>query len=164
MTFLKQMQFLAAAGLAAAAAAASSGSTTATPTASGSGSAASNLGPPEFVAPGVFPTSLYKSYYNIPTATAEQPQPVISDPVTVRTLHTEQPGIPLTLYLQHVVYPLELTSAKNIPQVSAESAVVVGRRVTDPGRVCASRLTRKTLIRCRPRSPRMRSCGPRSRR
>ena len=37
-----------------------------------------------FAAPGLFPTSLYQSYYNNPTATAAQPQPVISDPVLVR--------------------------------------------------------------------------------
>ena len=41
------------------------------------------LGPSVFTAPGVFPTSVYKSYYNDPTATTAQPQPVISDPVTV---------------------------------------------------------------------------------
>ena len=41
-------------------------------------------GPPSFAPPGPFPTSLYKSYYNNPTATASQPQPVISDPVLVR--------------------------------------------------------------------------------
>lgn len=36
-----------------------------------------------YTAPGVFPTSLYDKYYNNPTATSDQPQPVISDPVTV---------------------------------------------------------------------------------
>ena len=41
-------------------------------------------GPSSFVPPGLFPTSLYKTYYNDPTATAAQPQPVISDPVLVR--------------------------------------------------------------------------------
>lgn len=41
-------------------------------------------GPSSFAPPGPFPTSLYKSYYNNPTATAAQPQPVISDPVLVR--------------------------------------------------------------------------------
>ncbi|KAN0131836.1 Metallo-dependent phosphatase-like protein [Lactarius tabidus] len=41
-------------------------------------------GPASFAAPGSFPTSLYQSYYNNPTATAAQPQPVISDPVLVR--------------------------------------------------------------------------------
>lgn len=36
-----------------------------------------------YTVPGAFPTSLYSKYYNNPTATSEQPQPVISDPVTV---------------------------------------------------------------------------------
>ena len=41
-------------------------------------------GPSSFAPPGPFPTSLYQSYYNDPTATSAQPQPVISDPVLVR--------------------------------------------------------------------------------
>ena len=41
-------------------------------------------GPSSFAPPGPFPTSFYKSYYNNPTATSAQPQPVISDPVLVR--------------------------------------------------------------------------------
>lgn len=36
-----------------------------------------------YTVPGAFPSSLYSKYYNNPTATSEQPQPVISDPVTV---------------------------------------------------------------------------------
>ena len=44
------------------------------------------LGPSAYTAPGVFPTSVYKHYYNSPTATSAQPQPVISDPVSVSTL------------------------------------------------------------------------------
>ncbi|KAF8259132.1 sphingomyelin phosphodiesterase [Lactarius quietus] len=55
-------------------------------------------GPSSFAPPGPFPTSWYQSYYNNPTATAAQPQPVISDPVL------------------HKVYPPELTSPENIPQ------------------------------------------------
>ena len=42
------------------------------------------LGPSTFTVPGTFPTSLYNSYYNDPTQTTEQVQPVISDPVSVR--------------------------------------------------------------------------------
>ena len=38
-----------------------------------------------YTAPGAFPTSIYKSYWNDPTATSAQPQPVISDPATVST-------------------------------------------------------------------------------
>jgi hypothetical protein len=39
------------------------------------------LGPPVFVAPGTFPTSVFKQYYNDPTATSVQVQPMVSDPV-----------------------------------------------------------------------------------
>jgi sphingomyelin phosphodiesterase len=39
------------------------------------------FGPSAFTAPGAFPTSVYSRYYNNPTATSAQVQPVISDPV-----------------------------------------------------------------------------------
>lgn len=39
-----------------------------------------------YTVPGAFPTSLYSEYYNNPTATSAQPQPVISDPVTVSVI------------------------------------------------------------------------------
>jgi sphingomyelin phosphodiesterase len=55
-------------------------------------------GPTSFAAPGSFPTSLYQSYYNNPTATAAQPQPIISDPVLNK------------------VFPPELTDPDDIPQ------------------------------------------------
>ena len=48
------------------------------------------FGPSAFTAPGAFPTSLYKHYYNNPTATSAQPQPVISDLVTVSVLRSFQ--------------------------------------------------------------------------
>ncbi|KAI0756580.1 sphingomyelin phosphodiesterase [Daedaleopsis nitida] len=57
-----------------------------------------SFGPSVFTAPGAFPTSLYRHYYNSPTATSAQPQPVISDPV------------------KHTVYPFELTNPATIPQ------------------------------------------------
>jgi hypothetical protein len=41
-------------------------------------------GPSSYAPPGAFPTQWYNSYYNDPTATTAQPQPVISDPVLVR--------------------------------------------------------------------------------
>ncbi|KAJ7775364.1 Metallo-dependent phosphatase-like protein [Mycena metata] len=55
------------------------------------------LGPSTFTAPGAFPTSVFGSYYNDPTQTSSQVQPVISDPVT------------------NVVYPLSLTDPDTIP-------------------------------------------------
>jgi hypothetical protein len=49
--------------------------------------AAETTVPSAYTVPGAFPTSLYSSYYNNPTATSVQPQPVISDPVTVNFYH-----------------------------------------------------------------------------
>ncbi|KIJ63471.1 hypothetical protein HYDPIDRAFT_175880 [Hydnomerulius pinastri MD-312] len=51
-----------------------------------------------FTAPGEFPTSVYESYWNNPTATAAQPQPVISDPVTSS------------------IFPANLTDPANFPK------------------------------------------------
>lgn len=56
-----------------------------------------SFGPSSFTAPGTFPTTAFSSYYNNPTATSAQPQPVVSDPV----LHTK--------------YPSQLTDPKKIP-------------------------------------------------
>ena len=42
-----------------------------------------SISPSTFTAPGAFPTSVYEKYFNSPTATSAQVQPVISDPVTV---------------------------------------------------------------------------------
>ncbi|KAF8495085.1 sphingomyelin phosphodiesterase [Gautieria morchelliformis] len=55
------------------------------------------FGPSTFTAPGAFPTSAYSKYFNSPTATSAQVQPVISDPVL------------------HKVYPAALTGPKTIP-------------------------------------------------
>ncbi|KAF5312831.1 hypothetical protein D9619_002710 [Psilocybe cf. subviscida] len=56
-----------------------------------------SITPSTFTVPGPFPTSVFTKYYNKPTATSVQPQPVISDPVT------------------HQVYPLQLTDPNTIP-------------------------------------------------
>ncbi|KAI0094202.1 sphingomyelin phosphodiesterase [Irpex rosettiformis] len=56
------------------------------------------LGPSVYTAPGVFPTSVFKHYYNDPTATTAQPQPVITDPIS------------------HKVYPLSLTDPDHLPR------------------------------------------------
>lgn len=58
----------------------------------------SGLGPSAYTIPGLFPTSVYQSYYNDPTATSVEPQPVISDPVT------------------HETYPYWLSNPETIPQ------------------------------------------------
>ncbi|KAI0660497.1 Metallo-dependent phosphatase [Cubamyces menziesii] len=59
---------------------------------------AGGFGPSAYTAPGAFPTSVYKHYYNSPTATSAQPQPVIYDPVS------------------HEIYPLELTDPSTLPK------------------------------------------------
>ncbi|KAG2753989.1 Metallo-dependent phosphatase [Suillus brevipes Sb2] len=51
-----------------------------------------------YTAPGAFPTSLYGTYWNDPTATSAQPQPVITDPVT------------------NEIFPYELTDPANFPK------------------------------------------------
>ncbi|PPQ64241.1 hypothetical protein CVT24_008644 [Panaeolus cyanescens] len=58
-----------------------------------------SINPSTFTAPGAFPTTAFSKYYNEPTATSAQVQPVISDPVT------------------HEIYPLGLTDPNNIPTV-----------------------------------------------
>jgi hypothetical protein len=52
---------------------------------SAAGSAAALITPSTYTVPGAFPTSAFTSYYNVPTQTASQVQPVIKDPVTVCT-------------------------------------------------------------------------------
>lgn len=42
------------------------------------------LGPSTHTAPGLFPASVFRHYYNNPTATIAQPQPVVTDPILVR--------------------------------------------------------------------------------
>ncbi|KAL6304774.1 Metallo-dependent phosphatase [Sparassis latifolia] len=65
--------------------------------------AQSSLGPSAYTVPGPFPASIYQSYYNDPTATAAQPQPVISDPVT------------------HEIFPYALTNPDTIPLNDTQS-------------------------------------------
>ncbi|KII93956.1 hypothetical protein PLICRDRAFT_695030 [Plicaturopsis crispa FD-325 SS-3] len=63
-----------------------------------SSSASENgIQPSTYTVPGAFPTSAYDKYYNSPTATDAQVQPVISDPVS------------------HKTYPLALTNPDAIP-------------------------------------------------
>ncbi|RDB29530.1 Sphingomyelin phosphodiesterase [Hypsizygus marmoreus] len=58
---------------------------------------AASISPSTFTVPGAFPTSVFTKYYNNPTATSVQVQPVVSDPVT------------------HETYPLSLTDPDKIP-------------------------------------------------
>ncbi|KAG9222435.1 hypothetical protein CCMSSC00406_0002770 [Pleurotus cornucopiae] len=54
--------------------------------------------PSTLTVPGPFPTSLFSKYYNSPTVTSAQVQPVISDPVT------------------HEIYPFSLTDPDSVPK------------------------------------------------
>ncbi|KAF8434333.1 sphingomyelin phosphodiesterase [Boletus edulis BED1] len=59
---------------------------------------AGDAAPTAYTAPGTFPTSVYGEYWNDPTATSAQPQPVITDPVT------------------NTIFPEMLTDPANFPQ------------------------------------------------
>ncbi|KAF8899142.1 Metallo-dependent phosphatase-like protein [Infundibulicybe gibba] len=61
------------------------------------GLADSLITPSTFTVPGRFPTTAFTKYYNNPTATASQVQPVVSDPIT------------------HETYPLVLTNPDTLP-------------------------------------------------
>ncbi|EIN13842.1 Metallo-dependent phosphatase [Punctularia strigosozonata HHB-11173 SS5] len=63
-----------------------------------SNGAGSFVKPSTFTAPGAFPTTAYHKYYNNPTQTSAQVQPVVTDPVS------------------HVTYPLALTDPDHIPK------------------------------------------------
>ncbi|KAI0654136.1 sphingomyelin phosphodiesterase [Cubamyces menziesii] len=65
------------------------------------------LGPPVFTVSGVFPTSIYTQYYNDPTATSVQPQPVITDPIT------------------HQVYPYDLSNPDTVPLSNTHDPQVI---------------------------------------
>ena len=75
------------------------------------------IGTSTFTAPGAFPSSLYSSYYNSPTATSAQVQPVISDPVTVSAFQRANVVRHQSSFLasQHKTYPLPLTNPLTIP-------------------------------------------------
>lgn len=67
-------------------------------------SSAVTYGPSSYAPPGAFPTSLYQSYYNNPTATSAQPQPVISDPVLVRIYASLCEAINFLMYIYSTKY------------------------------------------------------------
>ncbi|KAI5116890.1 hypothetical protein M0805_004635 [Coniferiporia weirii] len=71
-----------------------------------------------YTAPGRFPTTLFSSYYNDPTQTSAQVQPVVSDPVL------------------HTVYPFALTDPDSVPV----------NDTTDPARPLPPRLDARALL------------------
>jgi len=81
-------------------------------------SSSTSTAPSSYAPPGAFPTSLFEAYYNDPTSTKAQPQPVIYDPVLVRTHLTFCEVFSSLIHiLQHKVFPPELTDPNSIPQV-----------------------------------------------
>lgn len=74
-------------------------------------------GPSAFTVTGAFPTSLFPSYYNNPTQTASQVQPIISDPVTVSSFQSKPSMIIRLTISKHRIFPLDLTSPDTIPLV-----------------------------------------------
>jgi hypothetical protein len=63
------------------------------------------VSPSNYTVPGAFPTSVFSKYYNEPTATASQVQPVVSDPVTVCTF----------IYTAHRWVLILVTEARDLP-------------------------------------------------
>lgn len=68
-----------------------------------------------YTAPNAFPTSLYGKYYNNPTATSAQVQPVVTDPITVESFNRFKYRLLTHLSHQHKVYPLKLTDPGSVP-------------------------------------------------
>jgi sphingomyelin phosphodiesterase len=81
-----------------------------------------NIGTSTFTVPGAFPTSLFSQYYNSPTATSAQAQPVISDPVLVSSKGLFLLVYFLIIYNKHKVYPDSLTNPDTIPPVDTVDA------------------------------------------
>lgn len=77
---------------------------------------AGDVPPTAYTAPGVFPTSAFGSYWNNPTATSAQPQPVISDPVTVCTIYAVLLRCSDS-FPKNTVFPENLTDPVNFPKV-----------------------------------------------
>jgi hypothetical protein len=48
-----------------------------------------SIQPSTFTVPGAFPTSVFQDYYNSPTGTSEQVQPIISDRLSRLTLRCQ---------------------------------------------------------------------------
>ncbi|TDL28043.1 Metallo-dependent phosphatase [Rickenella mellea] len=81
------------------------------------------LGPSSFTAPGAFPTSVYKSYYNSPTQTSAQVQPVITDPVNGKTYPfslTDPNHVPVNNTVDPLPLPPKANSARLLQQAIAQ--------------------------------------------
>ena len=87
--------------------------------------------PSAYAVPGVFPTSVYGAYYNDPTATTAEPQPIITDPVTVSLRSWCPRGVRADGLPQHEVYPYWLTNPETIPNVRPRSPCLDWIRMSD---------------------------------
>ncbi|KAG9316863.1 sphingomyelin phosphodiesterase [Chiua virens] len=75
----------------------------------------SDVPPSAYTAPGTFPTSVYGTFWNDPIATSAQPQPVITDPVTVRNKVLAVICTQQTIAIAYH-FPEELTDPETFPK------------------------------------------------
>ncbi|OCB86070.1 hypothetical protein A7U60_g6968 [Sanghuangporus baumii] len=76
-----------------------------------------HFGPTAFTVPGAFPTSVYGKYYNNPTQTSEQVQPVITDPITNDTSdpHFLPPRASDSAILAQAIRQIQLLASPETP-------------------------------------------------
>ncbi|KAG9308606.1 sphingomyelin phosphodiesterase [Chiua virens] len=102
--------------------------------------ASSSSAPPSaYTVPGAFPTSVYDSYWNDPTATSAQPQPVITDPVT-NTIFPENLTNPETFPKNDTVDLHPLPSTSNSSELLNTAIAQIAAIATNPafeGNKCA---------------------------
>ncbi|KAF9222290.1 hypothetical protein BS17DRAFT_755972 [Gyrodon lividus] len=102
-------------------------------------SAATDGTPSEYTAPGAFPTSVYGSYWNDPTATSAQPQPVITDPVT-NTIFPETLTDPANFPKNDTVDPHPLPLPSTPSQLLSQAIAQIAAIASNPsfgGNTCA---------------------------
>ncbi|KIJ57765.1 hypothetical protein HYDPIDRAFT_34809, partial [Hydnomerulius pinastri MD-312] len=93
----------------------------------------------EYTAPGTFPTSVYGAYWNDPTATSAQPQPVITDPVT-NTIFPEILTDPANFPQNDTVDPHPLPLASTPSQLLSQAVAQIAAIAANPsfeGNTCA---------------------------
>ena len=118
-------------------------------------SIALTYGPSSYAPSGAFPTSLYNSYYNDPTATSAQPQPVISDPVLVRICAVFCKALDVLMYVCSTRYirlgsPVRTTYPRCVISLhSLRYCLSFSRRMT-PRTPILSRLNSLVRLSCKP--------------
>lgn len=97
-----------------------------------------------YTAPGTFPTSVYQSYWNDPTATSAQPQPVISDPVTDSVFPenlTDPVNFPKNDTVDPHLLPSPLQPSQLLQQALSQIKSIVSNPVIDSCAKCQSSLS-----------------------